>query len=244
MPVLPALKRCDLAMLSDPPATAEALAALIRELHRRGWCDGTGGNFSCVLGRDPLRLLMAPSGINKGSVRASDLVQVNEAGAVVEGNGQASAETLLHLKIVHTCGAGAVLHTHSPAATLLSRLALQNDQKQAHDPAGVPGVVFEGLEMMKGLEGITTHHSRVVLPVVPNDQDLRRLSALASPLLNGAPHGLLVAGHGLYAWGSDLFVAQRHVEILEFLLDQAWRELVVKSMQPTAPAHPIPAHQP
>ncbi len=222
----------------DPPTTAEALASLIRDLHRRGWCDGTGGNFSCVLSKDPLRLLMAPSGIHKGFVRGADLVQVNEAGAVVEGNGRASAETLLHLEIVHTCGAGAVLHTHSPAATLLSRLALQSQQHNEHGPAGV---VFEGLEMMKGLEGITTHHSRVVLPVVPNDQDLRRLSDLASPLLNDAPHGLLVGGHGLYAWGSNLFTAQRHVEILEFLLDQAWRELVVKSLHPTAPAHSTPA---
>ncbi len=29
--------------------------------------------------------------------------------------------------------------------------------------------------------------------------------------------GLLVAGHGLYAWGNSLEEAQRHVEILEFL---------------------------
>ncbi|MCT0210630.1 MAG: methylthioribulose 1-phosphate dehydratase [Cyanobium sp.] len=225
----------------DPPTTAEALASLIRDLHRRGWCDGTGGNFSSVLNRDPLRLLMAPSGIHKGSVRGADLVQVNEAGAVVEGNGRASAETLLHLEIVQTCGAGAVLHTHSPAATLLSRLALQSQQPNEICPAGV---VFEGLEMMKGLEGITTHHSRVVLPVVPNDQDLRRLSDLASPLLNDAPHGLLVGGHGLYAWGSNLFTAQRHVEILEFLLDQTWRDLLLKSLQPAAAELPVQAPQP
>lgn len=228
-------------MAFDPPTTAEALASLIRDLHRRGWCDGTGGNFSCVLSRDPLRLLMAPSGIHKGSVRGADLVQVNEAGAVVQGNGQASAETLLHLEIVQTCGAGAVLHTHSPAATLLSRLALQSQQPNENGPAGV---VFEGLEMMKGLEGITTHQSRVVLPVVPNDQDLRRLSALASPLLSNAPHGLLVGGHGLYAWGSNLFTAQRHVEILEFLLDQTWRDLLLKSLQPAAAALSVQAPQP
>ena len=98
--------------------------------------------------------------------------------------------------------------------------------------------------MMKGLEGITTHHSRVMLPVVPNDQDLRRLSALASPLLSNAPHGLLVGGHGLYAWGSNLFTAQRHVEILEFLLDQTWRDLLLKSLQPEAAALPVRSPQP
>ena len=34
--------------------------------------------------------------------------------------------------------------------------------------------------------------------------------------------GLLVAGHGLYAWGESLSNARRHVEILEFLLSAHW----------------------
>lgn len=186
------------------------------EVHRRGWCDGTGGNFSVVLDRDPLRLLMAPSGVDKGSVRAGELIVVDGAGQVVRGEGCASAETLLHLEIVVRCGAGAVLHTHSQAATLLSRWAL----------AGANGaIVLEQLEMLKGLEGVTTHDTAVHLPVLANDQDLRRLSVRAAPLLAAAPQGLLIAGHGLYAWGSDLFTARRHLEILEFLLEQRWRQL-------------------
>lgn len=186
------------------------------EVHRRGWCDGTGGNFSLVLDRDPLRLLMAPSGVDKGSVRAGELIVVDGAGLVVRGEGRASAETLLHLEIVVRCGAGAVLHTHSQAATLLSRWAV----------ASADGaIVLEQLEMLKGLEGVTTHDTAVHLPVLANDQDLRRLSDRAGPLLAAAPQGLLIAGHGLYAWGSDLFTARRHLEILEFLLEQRWRQL-------------------
>jgi methylthioribulose-1-phosphate dehydratase len=49
-------------------------------IHRRGWCDGTGGNFSCVLQRQPLELLMAPSGVDKGSVAAEQLIVVDAAG--------------------------------------------------------------------------------------------------------------------------------------------------------------------
>ena len=88
-------------------------------LHRRGWCDGTGGNFSVVVEQEPLRLLMAPSGVDKGSVQAQDLIEVNRNGDVIRGVGRASAETLLHLRIIDCCGAGAVLHTHSLSATLL-----------------------------------------------------------------------------------------------------------------------------
>jgi methylthioribulose-1-phosphate dehydratase len=36
--------------------------------------------------------------------------------------------------------------------------------------------------------------------------------------------GFLVRGHGLYAWGTDLGEAQRHIEGFEFLLACAWQE--------------------
>jgi methylthioribulose-1-phosphate dehydratase len=41
---------------------------------------------------------------------------------------------------------------------------------------------------------------------------------------------LLIAGHGLYAWGEDLFSATRHLEILEFLLEQRWRQLLLQGL--------------
>jgi len=190
------------------------------EIHRRGWCDGTGGNFSCVLEADPIRLLMAPSGVHKGSVAPIDLIQVNREGHVVLGNGKASAETALHLEIVKTCGAGAVLHTHSQAGTLLSQWACRQGRLE-----------LSGLEMLKGLDGIKTHDCSVDVPVLANNQNLSELSAQARPLLRDAPHGLLIAGHGLYAWGRNLGSAMRHLEILEFLLEQRWRQLLLESIQ-------------
>jgi len=193
------------------------------EIHRRGWCDGTGGNFSCALRREPLELLMAPSGVDKGSVAQSDLIVVSGEAEVLSGNGRASAETLLHLAIVETTEAGAVLHTHSQAATLLSRI-LKGEQE------GMVGSIdFQNLEMLKGLEGITTHAARVRIPVMANDQDLKRLSDRSRAILPTAPWGLLIAGHGLYAWGRDLPTAHRHLEILEFLLEQRWRELMLQA---------------
>ena len=62
------------------------------------------------------------------------------------------------------------------------------------------------------------------------DQDLQRLSEAAQPHLTRAPHGLLIAGHGLYAWGEDLFSATRHLEIFEFLLEQRWRQLLLQGL--------------
>ncbi|MFM7085710.1 MAG: methylthioribulose 1-phosphate dehydratase [Cyanobium sp.] len=220
-------------------ALASALCRTMAAIHRRGWCDGTGGNFSCVLSPPPeLRLLMAPSGVDKGRVRPSQLIVVAADGTVLQGEGRCSAEMQLHRTIVESTAAGAVLHTHSQAATLLSRLACPAEtDRTATDASGVRPTVpqpafleIEGLEMLKGLEGISTHQSRIRLPVLPNDQDLSRLSAACRPHLAAAPHGLLIAGHGLYAWGADLVQAQRHLEILEFLLEQQWREQLWRLM--------------
>ena len=199
---------------------AEELSATMKLLHRRGWCDGTGGNFSVVLEQEPLRLLMAPSGVDKGSVQAQDLIEVNRNGDVIRGVGRASAETLLHLRIIDCCGAGAVLHTHSLSATLLSRTELQRGS-----------VCLEGWEMLKGLKGVTTHDTNVNVPIIDNNQDLQKLSESAAMRLSEAPYGLLVAGHGLYAWGNDLNEARRHTEILEFLLELTWRQSLLGCQQ-------------
>ena len=214
-----------------PPVTealAPSLTAAMAEIHRRGWCDGTGGNFSCVLQRDPLQLLMAPSGVHKGRVAPADLISVDDRGQVIAGSGKASAETALHLEIITSCNAGAVLHTHSQAGTLLSNWVIRHCA-DSNDP-GMGELVLADLEMLKGLEGLTTHATEARIPVLANDQDLPRLSAKARAHLGDAPHGLLIAGHGLYAWGRDLDTAMRHLEILEFLLEQRWRELLLEAI--------------
>lgn len=207
---------------------ARELCRTMATVHRRGWCDGTGGNFSCTLMHAPLLLLMAPSGVDKGAVSPDDLIVVDHGGMVVEGSGRASAETQLHLTIVEETGAGAVLHTHSQAGTLLSQ---QYRPECGQEPGAL---VLRDLEMLKGLEGIDTHATAVSIPVLANDQNLQRLSSVARPWLDQAPHGLLIGGHGLYAWGRDLSSARRHLEIHEFLLEQHWRMLLLQNLQAIA----------
>ena len=77
--------------------------------------------------------------------------------------------------------------------------------------------------MLKGLAGISSHQTKIRIPIVDNQQNMEELSRQIQPHLKTAPHGLLVAGHGLYSWGCDLNEAKRHVEILEFLLELCWR---------------------
>src|SRR5712691_11591718 len=60
--------------------TADKLGELARGAYLRGWALGTSGNFSAVAAREPLRLLITPSGVDKGAVRGEHMVAV-DAGA-------------------------------------------------------------------------------------------------------------------------------------------------------------------
>lgn len=198
---------------SADPLAAE-LAASAAELHRQGLLQATSGNLSAVVSHDPLRLLITPSGAFKGALHPHHLVCVDAAGTVVSGEGRPSDELPLHLELVLGAGAGAVVHTHSVWATLSSR---------AHAAAG--GIALSGFEMLKALSGVRTHEHREWLPILANTQDYGALRAELAGLLRAQPqsHGVLLAGHGLYAWGRDLREARRHAEALEFLLEVVGR---------------------
>src|SRR5262249_25655837 len=128
----------------------EQLCELGRDFHRRGWVLGTSGNFSAVIGHDPLRLAITASSLDKSRLSAEHILEIDGEGNVLPPTqGRPSAETLLHLAIVHTVGAGAVLHTHSVWSTILSDYHI-----------GHGGFFIEGYEMLKGLEGVRTHDHR------------------------------------------------------------------------------------
>jgi methylthioribulose-1-phosphate dehydratase len=197
------------------PTIARKLGVIGRDFYTRGWVLGTSGNFSAVVSRKPFKLAMTASAVSKGAIQPTDVLMVDANGAVIgRKDGRPSAETLLHVTVARTRGAGAVLHTHSVWSTMLSEL---------HGPEG--GLVLAGFEMLKGLEGVRTHDHREHVPIFDNDQDMRRLSGRVDAMLKASPdvHGFLLRGHGLYTWGDDLTQARRHVEIFEFLLEVAGR---------------------
>jgi methylthioribulose-1-phosphate dehydratase len=198
---------------------ATQLCEIGREFYQLGWVLGTSGNFSTVLERQPLRLAITASGVDKGALTANEILQIDSSGAVIEGKGKPSAETSLHLVIVQLLGANAVLHTHSVWSSIVS-------DSFATDS----GVKIEDYEMLKGLQGVTTHQHTEWLPIIENSQDYTQLSQTVATILKEHPdaHGFILRRHGLYTWGEDLRAAKRHVEILEFLLEATGRRLALK----------------
>ena len=199
-----------------PPSFAEAAALLAdtgRAFHARGWAPATAGNYSAVLARDPLVLAVSASGVDKAALDGRHFVAVDAAGRVTGGYGRPSDETAVHLAVVGARAAGAVLHTHSVWSTVLSHLAVDGH------------VEIRGFELLKALAGVTTHEHVERLPVVANTQDYGVMAASVADALAAHPgcHGLLLRGHGLYAWGRDVAEARRHVEALEFLFEVVGR---------------------
>ena len=194
---------------------ASSLVETASGFHFRGWVLGTSGNLSAVLNREPLHLAMSPSGVDKGALLAEQILMIDEQARVVSGHSaRPSDESPVHIRIVKERGAGAVLHTHSIWSTMLSDLH-----------AGDGGLAIEGYEMLKGLEGVTTHEHSEWLPILENSQDMRALADSVADTLrqHKDAHGFLLRRHGLYTWGNDLAQAKRHVEILEFLLEAVGR---------------------
>jgi methylthioribulose-1-phosphate dehydratase len=193
---------------------AGEVAALARACAGRGSLPATSGNFSAVVSRDPLRLAITPSGADKAVLDAGAILEIDEHGRVVRGAGRPSAETPIHLAIVRERRAGAVAHTHSVWATVLSMAR----------PAP-NALVLEGLEMLKALDGVTSHAHSETLPIVENTQDWASGAREVADALarHAGSHGLLIRGHGLYTWGRDVAEARRHVEALEHLLESHGR---------------------
>ena len=202
---------------------ALSLVSLARGLHARGWLLGTSGNLSAVVDREPLRLAITPSGADKGELTAAqillideDCININEPTVNLNNDvpSKPSDESPLHVTVVKARGAGAVIHTHSVWATILS---------DVHALEG--GVAIEGYEMLKGLHGVSTHQHREWIPIIDNSQDMPALANTLNEVLAQYPdaHACLLRCHGLYTWGRDLQEAKRHVEILEFLLEALGR---------------------
>ena len=192
---------------------ATEIAEIGRQCYARGWSLGTSGNFSAVVSRDPLRLAITASGVDKGNLTAGDIVEIDQHGRVVAGTGRPSAEASLHLAIARARGAGAVLHTHSIWSTILS-------------DADKDGLGIEGYEMLKGLDGVASHEHSEWLPILENTQDWAAVAPQVQRILSEHPdsHGFLIRRHGLYTWGRDLAAARRQVEVLEFLFEVMGRK--------------------
>lgn len=184
----------------------EQLVAACHWIGGKGWAPATGGNMS--VRQDEAFCLLSESGKDKGALTCDDFIQVEIATNRVPSGRKPSAETGLHTLIYRLFpDAGAVLHTHTVNATVLSRVEKS------------PALLLQGYEMQKTLAGQSSHLDAVSVAIFDNDQDIEALAARIACFAAQSPlrYGFLLRGHGLTCWGRDVNEARRHLEGLEFL---------------------------
>lgn len=176
---------------------------------------GTSGNLSILIEENPLEFLITASGKDKGELTEDDFLLVNEGGTVINThhNNKPSAETLLHSSIYKHTKAKAVFHVHTTNSTLLS---MKSDDK----------IIFSDLEMLKGL-GFKSHDVKATIPIIENSQDMQYIASIAPNFINEEIPGLVLKGHGIYAWGDSVQKTKRHIEIFEFLFEYKIKELAL-----------------
>jgi L-fuculose-phosphate aldolase len=101
--------------MSNSLQLKQDMVRICRLLHRKNYLAATDGNVSVRLGD---RLLITPSGVNKGLMEADQVLTVDLRGQVLEGEGRPSSEIRMHLLAYEMRpDVGAVVHAHLPYAT-------------------------------------------------------------------------------------------------------------------------------
>jgi len=196
--------------------TKDLLCQLLRQYYDRNWVAGTGGGI-CGPTEDGY-LFLAPTGVHKELVQPRDFFVVDPAdGSVVrppeDPNLRPSECGPIFCAATRIRGAGSSMHSHGLIGVLAADLAIA---------AGSDALEIRDLEMLKGIRGGTNQDVHLV-PVIRNTPRERELvaqveAALRDPRFQGA-YAILVADHGAYIWGADVWETKRHAEVYHFLFE-------------------------
>ncbi|TMF41543.1 MAG: methylthioribulose 1-phosphate dehydratase [Chloroflexi bacterium] len=196
--------------------TRELLTELLRLFYAKGWVSGTGGGICGPA--DGGGLLLAPTGVHKERVRPDEFFTVDPTdGRVLRSPDDASLRpsecNSIFCLAARERGARSVVHSHGLSAVLAGDLAGDADH-----------VEIRGLEMLKGIRGVANRDTHLV-PVIrntPREGELvEQLSGVLADPRFEKTFAVLVADHGAYIWGDDIWEAKRHTEVYHFLFDAA-----------------------
>ena len=191
------------------------------ELHRQQLAIYTFGNASAF---DPARGVFAikPSGVAYEALRPDDMVVVDLANRVVEGQLRPSSDTPTHAVLYAALsGIGGICHSHSPHAVAWAQacreIPIMGTTHADHLTAAVPVTEVMSDEAIEGNYEEQT-----------GQQIVRRLSGLDHRDIEM----ILVACHGPFTWGKNAAKAVFNSKVLDEIARIAW---ITLSINPAAP---------
>ena len=201
-------------MSTQEAATRDLLVELLGVFYTKGWVSGTGGGICGPA--DGGGLLLAPTGVHKERIKVDEFFTIDPRdGSVLASPDDPTLRpsecNAIFSMAARERGARSVVHSHALSAVLLGDLAGNADHVPIRD-----------LEMLKGIRGLTNRDTHL-LPVIRNTPRELELTdqlarVLADPRFRDA-FGVVVADHGAYIWGDDVWEAKRHTEVYHFLFE-------------------------
>jgi methylthioribulose-1-phosphate dehydratase len=200
----------------DEQATRRLLVELLGVFYAKGWVSGTGGGICGPA--DGGGLLLAPTGVHKERIRPDEFFTVDPSDGRVLATPDDPALRPSECKAIFTMaarerGARSVVHSHALSAVLAGDVAVAGDADH---------VAVRDLEMLKGIRGVGNRDVHL-LPVIRNTPREAELTEQLARVLDDprfqSSFAVVVADHGAYIWGDDVWEAKRHTEVYHFLFE-------------------------
>ena len=194
----------------------ELICELCRSFYGLGWVSGTGGGISIRDPTDADRVYIAPSGVQKERMVPDDMFLLRLDGTVISAPQglKPSQCTPLFLHAYRLRDAGAVIHTHSMHAMLVTVSSPTPHEFR-----------IKNQEMIKGIQG-HGYDDTLVIPIIENTRHEAELADSLAEAIEKYPSSpaVLVRHHGVYVWGKDWIQAKTQCECLDYLF-QAYLDM-------------------
>lgn len=187
----------------------DQIVMIMERIYGNGMTTTSGGNLSVL--DDEGDMWISPSGVDKGSLRAADIIRITAAG-VIEGIHKPSVEYPFHLAIYKARpDVRAVLHAH-PSALVAFSVA-----KRIPDTAIIPQA-----RHVCGKIGYAAY-------AIPGSAELG--AVIAQRFAEGF-NAVLLENHGVVAAGASLFEAFQRFETLDFCARIALKAALLGTVHP------------
>lgn len=174
-------------------------------LENEGLLSTTSGNISRRVAPDLIAI--TPTSIRYGDITPEDVVITDLDKNVVDGKRRPSSELPFHTTLYRArADIGAVVHTHSPYATMLAIMRRP-----------IPAIHYNIAAF--GVDEIP------VVPYATFGSD--ELAANIEAVMNAGTDGALLANHGAVAVASELQKAAKGAALLEFLARAYYQSLIL-----------------
>lgn len=171
----------------------------------------TWGNVSAI-DRESGLVVIKPSGVEYDDMTSEDMVVINLAGEVIEGNLKPSSDTPTHLELYRKFPEiGGIVHTHSSWATTFAQAG-----------RGIPAYGTTHGDYFYGEIPCTRAMTEIE---IKGEHELETGKVIVETFTSLDPNqipAVLVKNHGPFTWGKDAFDAVHNAVVLENLAKMAF----------------------